>query len=521
MANPVELTPAPQNFRIFYDPSLTNALANALQFARTVESDFITLTRWFAVTDGFGPNNRVTVNLIYKDGSGSDNHGYHGDGSTTMNLNGAPFGTPVAEVIRMHFVAEFSEVLMDYNNQHGPTTWVAGKSHGEGLSQFCAYMMAPAGYNSFYGPIFENTWLLTASHPDYVSNTAPTDGDVYSYGCALLYLFYLHSQLNYSTESIIQNGADTLAGTYQKLTGGGDAFHPFNQLLARFYPHGQSDARLEVVDPFPLLEGPGRRVDIDGQITNLGDHVFLRRGDAVPPPFFNCPAKDYQFVIYGQPYQLTLSAKTHGFGCAGFNWFLNGLVMTGPSGSVRIPIKLTEKNPNVAGGVDTLNTTMDVSWEKTASDNRTSNITLTAERPFGKYELYIEVHAGETFNLAPGAVGTDIRFIDNSNVGWEDRYYIDQKACNAVFLDTAHRYVRRHPYLNLVLTLPDPPEQYLAAVRLLTNLAHELESLQEAPAEVHRGIDKLLRAQLGVSSGALRNLLSHQGHQEEPIQAKG
>src|ERR1700674_4073363 len=149
MADPVELTPPTQNFRIFYDPSLTNALANAAKFARTVEADFQTLTRWFAINDGFGPNNRVTVNLIYKDGAGSNNRGYHDDSSTALNLNGAPFGTPVAQIIRMHFVAEFSEVLMDYNNQHGPTTWLAGSSHGEGLSQFCAYMMAPAGYNSF------------------------------------------------------------------------------------------------------------------------------------------------------------------------------------------------------------------------------------------------------------------------------------------------------------------------------------------------------------------------------------
>jgi hypothetical protein len=57
--------------------------------------------------------------------------------------------------------------------------------------------------------------------------------------------------------------------------------------------------------------------------------------------------------------------------------------------------------------------------------------------------------------------------------------------------------------LNLVLTLPDPPEQYDAALRTLRNLARELESLQHAPAEVQRGIDQFLRARLGVSAGAL------------------
>ena len=513
MADPVELTPPTQNFRIFYDPSLTNALANAMQFARTVEADFQTLTRWFAINDGFGPNNRTTVNLIYKDGSGSNNRGYHDDGSTTLNLNGAPSVLPVAQIIRMHFVAEFSEVLMDYNNQHGPTTWLAGSSHGEGLSQFCAYMMASAGYNSFYGPGFENAWLRTANRPNWVDTTEPTDGDVYSYGCALLYLFYLHSQLGYSTESIIHNGADTLAGTYNKLTGRNDAFAPFSSLLGRFYPHGERDAYLEVVDPFPLIEGPGRRVDIDGTENDFGAHVFMRDGHAVTRPFFNCPEKDYKFEIYGQPYQLALSAKTHGFASAGFNWYLNGLVMTGTRGSVTVPIRLTKKDPNVAGGVTTGDTQIVVSWQIVFKDMRTSTIVLTARDPFGKYDLDIEAHATETFNLAAAsAVGSAIRFIDSSAVQWSAQYYADKAACSKAFLDVAHRYVRGHRYLNLVLTLPDPPEQYDAALRTLRNLARELESLQHAPAEVQRGIDQYLRARLGVSVGALRNLAGDQGH---------
>jgi hypothetical protein len=345
-----------------------------------------------------------------------------------------------------------------------------------------------------------------------VDDTEPTDGDVYSYGCALLYLFYLHSQLGYSTESIIHNGAGTLAGTYNKLTGRNDAFDPFSGLLGRFYPHGERDAYLEVVDPFPLIEGPGRRVDIDGTGNDFGDHVFMRHGDAVTRPFFSCPEKDYQFDIWGQPYQLALTAKTHGFASAGFTWYLNGLVMTGSSGSVTVPIRLTAKNPNVVGGVTTSDTNIVVSWQS-VKDMRTSSIVLTGWDPFGKYELDIEAHATETFNLAgASAVGSAIRFLDSSKVQWAAQYYADQAACSRAFLDVADRYVRGHRYLNLVLTLPDPPEQYDAALRTLRNLGRELESLQHAPAEVQRGIDQFLRARLGVSAGALRNLAGDQGH---------
>jgi hypothetical protein len=239
----------------------------------------------------------------------------------------------------------------------------------------------------------------------------------------------------------------------------------------------------------------------------------MRDGHAVTRPFFNCPEKDYKFEIDGQPYQLALSAKTHGFASAGFNWYLNGLVMTGTRGSVTVPIRLTKKDPNVAGGVTTADTQIVISWQIVFKDMRTSTIVLTAWDPFGKYELDIEAHATETFNLAAAsAVGSAIRFIDSSAVQWSAQYYADKAACSKAFLDVAHRYVRGHRYLNLVLTLPDPPEQYDAALRTLRNLARELESLQHAPTEVQHGIDKILRARLGVSSGALRNLAGDQGH---------
>ena len=63
--------------------------------------------------------------------------------------------------------------------------------------------------------------------------------------------------------------------------------------------------------------------------------------------------------------------------------------------------------------------------------------------------------------------------------------------------------------MNLLLVAPDPPEEYGAAVRLLKDIARELESLQDAPPELQKGIDKLVRTQLGVSSAALRGLLTH------------
>jgi hypothetical protein len=510
----IELTPPTQNFRIFYDPSLPNALANVLQFARSVEFDFQTLTNWFGVTDGFGPNNRTNVNLIYQGNHGSDNHGYHGDGSTTLNLNGAPSvaATAIADTIRMHFVAEFSEVLMDYNNQHGPTTWVAGQSHGEGLSLYCAYTLAPNGYNAFYGPGFENNWLSSNRvSNDWVNNTEQTDKDSLSYGCALLYLFYLQSQLDFSTVQIIQNGGSTLAQTYNKLAGAGDAFNPFRSLLDQFYPPGQAGGQyLQVVNPFPLLTAVGRRVDITATNNDVGNPVLVAIGDAVMKPFFNCPEKDYKFGIWGQPYQLSIAAKTHGFGSASFNWYLNGLVMTGNAGTITVPISLTEQNPNAVGGGSSRDTTIQINWQITAQGNTNSTMLLSCQGPFGIYDLNVRVDATEVFATgAPGATNTDFEIISDAQVKWEAQYYKDRAACEKPFIDVASRYVRYHPYLNLLLVAPDPPEQYQRAVQFLKNIARELESLKDTPAEVHKGIDKVLRSQLGVSSAALHALLTH------------
>jgi hypothetical protein len=511
-----ELTPSSTNFRIFYDPTLTNALANALQLARTVESDFQLLTGWFGIGGGFGPGNQVTINLIFQGNSGSSNNGYHGDGSSTLNLNGVPTATGIAAVVRMHFVAEFVEVLMDYNNQHGPTTWVAGYSHGEGLSQYCAYLLSPGGYNEFYGPGFENNWINSNRvDNDWVNNTEQTDKNAVSFGCALLYLFYLQYQLYHLPATIIQNGGATLAETYNKLTGRGDAFNPFRSLLDSFYPPGQQGAYLQVVNPFPLLTGVGRRVDVSSVSQDWGGEFLIRAGDAETRAFFNCPDKDYHFNILGQPYQLTVTAKTHGFASASFNWYLNGLALTGSSGTTKLVVEVTEKNPNLAGGQDVLNMDLSVSWQLLPGDMRTSIMQLNVGVPFGQYQLKLDVTATETFATSPDASGTDLEFIDNSRVQWEEQYYTDQKACEAPFKDIATRYVHYHPYLNLLLTLPDPPEEYGVAVRTVRALARELEALQHAPAEVRGGMDKLLRERLGISSTALRGLLGGAGQRAE------
>jgi hypothetical protein len=104
-----------------------------------------------------------------------------------------------------------------------------------------------------------NSWLQLQDREsmkkDFVTKTERTDVNSQSYGCAVLFLFYLRSQLGFSESQIIQSGGATLADTYQSLTGGSgtDAFNSFTQLLRPFFPLGKTPPLL-TEDPFPLQD---------------------------------------------------------------------------------------------------------------------------------------------------------------------------------------------------------------------------------------------------------------------------
>jgi hypothetical protein len=86
-----------------------------------------------------------------------------------------------------------------------------------------------------------------------VTTSDATDQNYASIGCATLFLNYLTNQLGCSINDVVRTGGSGLAETYAKLTGkpAGDAFPPFNALLAQFFPVGQT-ATLSNDNPFPL-----------------------------------------------------------------------------------------------------------------------------------------------------------------------------------------------------------------------------------------------------------------------------
>jgi hypothetical protein len=82
-----------------------------------------------------------------------------------------------------------------------------------------------------------NSWMNTP-RADYVNNIDVTDHGIDAKtGCAILFIYYLHTQLGYSIKDIIAAAASELSGVYKNLTGDpSDPFPPFKNLLDTYYP---------------------------------------------------------------------------------------------------------------------------------------------------------------------------------------------------------------------------------------------------------------------------------------------
>lgn len=252
------------NFKVQYDdslPSKANAIAAANALLDVIESEFTALTGagWFNVASSkFGTSKRVNLRLEYKDPDGWRNINKTGDGWGAVNW-GYPDNTicldpqnantnaaNAAEIVKFLFVAEFVEILMDITGK-----WNRGDSMGEGLSVYSAITRFQTGYYS-YNNFAVDTWLNQHPRQDWVNKTEGTDGNLVSFGCALAFLYYLNTQLNFSINQIIAAGAANLATVYRTLTGdSGDPDPFFAGLLERVYP---SSANANI--PGPVFDNP-------------------------------------------------------------------------------------------------------------------------------------------------------------------------------------------------------------------------------------------------------------------------
>ena len=209
------------------------------QLARGVlsmcESDFQQLRTWFG---GLLPDGLPFHCLIVPGSFGA----FHATCADTR-LHLAAFDGNNAELVEMVNMAEVVEVFSAAQK----VGWNCGASNGEGLSRVLSTELHPTQLDGFATAA---DWLYSR-RPNFVDRNDPTDQNPISIGCAVLFLNYLHYQLGYSWQDIVDAGRPTLAESYLALTGKSDGWRDFSSLLAAHYPPG-TRADVTTDNVFPL-----------------------------------------------------------------------------------------------------------------------------------------------------------------------------------------------------------------------------------------------------------------------------
>jgi hypothetical protein len=358
-----------ENFQIYYDENAPHGLERAQAIAGVCEDDKAQLDVLFScqyrsslvnagplwATPGF---DKTVVNVLAASANaGARNWGYSPWGGEVIDVYDSfepaasatpPNATQIRrEQARFLFVAELAEIYMGFTG-YG---WRAAASNGEALSIMVATRLHPLGYYGVpYGPRVTN-WLTSpqrnSAAADWISNTEATDKNIVSYGCGLLFLYYLKSQLGYFLQDIIKAGGPTLAATFATLTGkpAGQAITDFRALLDLHVPAGPGPQPPKD-DIFPLLSDSDRVVSAydSSQVVSSWPLPGVRSATLKPG---NCPPKPYDYTTADQVVEIDVSASGFGFGSPRFQWSIGGVPIPTdqPTVSITVPAKLTSTAP--------------------------------------------------------------------------------------------------------------------------------------------------------------------------------
>jgi hypothetical protein len=229
---------------VSYDPSLgANGQAIADGVLASCENEYNVLSFLFGgITPG--PFN-IIIAPLDPSGQGQGGAYHYGCGATDLYCDAKTGPSMDIDYTHMLVVAEEVEV---FSAAQG-IGWDCGASNGEGLSRVLATLLYPAELDGYTSAA---AWLDTPDRPDFINVNDPTDRNYVSIGCSVLFLNYLHYQLDFQWQEIVQAGAPTLAQTYTKLTGQPDGLTPFKALLQAFYPVG-TPSGVTSDNVFPLL----------------------------------------------------------------------------------------------------------------------------------------------------------------------------------------------------------------------------------------------------------------------------
>jgi hypothetical protein len=333
-------------FTIIYNDGDQETLDRALDVAATCEADLEWMEGIFQCNYHSAPYS--TIIWLGQGGGAASNNGYSSEVSPGIYINSTynPSGlaSVAPEVVRMLFVAEMAEILMDFTG-YG---WDRKSSHGEALSVLLATLRHPVGYyNSAAGPRITK-WLDKNPRPDFLTKNSSDTDDV-AYGSGLIGLYYLTSQLGHPLTDMVRAGGNNCAETFSRLTGrdSSQAFPEISTFLEKHLPAG-FPVNPPIDDVFPLFPENLRKVNLDiheVQITDARD-PNVKRADLAAGP--QCDAKSYEYFEHDRITRISAVTRGLGFANASFEWFVNGQVLptTDAWASAELKIEITDSSPN-------------------------------------------------------------------------------------------------------------------------------------------------------------------------------
>ncbi|HEY2527210.1 MAG TPA: hypothetical protein VGJ20_04545 [Xanthobacteraceae bacterium] len=463
-----------------------DALARAQAIVESCESDLDQLQVWFNTDFRAGSPHGIWVH-VDSIGGGASNNGYTSDQSPRIFVLDTAQPAIRDEYARFLFVAELAEILMDFTG-YG---WNRGFSSGEGLSIVMATELhGPGYYGSNQGPRIQN-WLNANPRPDWVSATEQTDRDFVSFGCAVLFIYYLRYQLGFDYTRIITAGGATLADTYVKFYPGnpGNAFGGFATTVSAHLPVG-TPANPPRDNIFPLVEAGTRIVSIYAvDVFSSAAGAPSGKFPIVVKPGPLCPAKEYTYETQRFDVVSVYRATAGGFANASFTWRVGGTVLSahGQTATASVPVTLTDTVPFEAESVSaslTISYTIVDGWN-------TSRLTFNNVDYPGNVIIDVFVDAVEALiPHDPVTTGSSEAILTIFEYLFDPPWDQDVQKCNfRHILQIRKDIADLSEQLTILRNRPDPPpDQLKRLARVLRQYEANLEALTHGRAGVTRTI---------------------------------
>jgi hypothetical protein len=224
-------------YAITYDDSLPAAdgLNRATALMSVCDTDFTTMQGWFGgislpYTVPYGV--QIVPGPAWSAGWGS------GPPVSLVPGNGSSL-----DLVRFLLVSEVTEMFMLQQGLGWSPLASSEGTAGEGLSHFLATQLLINLGSPLRPSSIADLWL-NSTRDDFVNHVDPGDNsNSPKTGCAVLFLWYLFTQLGFGVNAIVGAGAPELSGVYRNLTSDtSDPFPYFKAMLDAAYPSQTSSS---------------------------------------------------------------------------------------------------------------------------------------------------------------------------------------------------------------------------------------------------------------------------------------